>query len=892
MTFKNITSSDIFLPTEDLILKSAPVWHGTSLGWKKSVEKLITKVNVVSDRFCGVKYETKSDSSVIAYTAYLPTSGQDEQFIEVLSLLSFDIIQNNTENSIIIIGTDSNVSKKSSKRRQDAMRVFLDSFHLSSIMKNENPTFHHNNGTSESQIDHIYIFVPEKSKVQIDFKEHLCLKNNPTNISSHDVIVGEINLPEPIEESETEDYSSSYTPFVVKKPIWNTSGMEGYQIQTDRVLLELTNSFDKLEFIPILCEMFANALVMSAEKNFDTISPKERKVGKKLPYFSSQYKEAHKRHKKTCEEWRKAGRPSDSTHPAKASVLQSRRGVQQIRRQEETSHAIKNHEYLMNTFENDINKVYSKLKQIRGEDIRNNEIHFIETLNGKYSGKNVLEGFRKNTEMMCNEDESSQSYDNEFYKMAVFDDMIIFDITENEDTQIPHMNLTRLKDILFKKLKLNKACDVFKLTVEHLRNVGDNSLLLILKLLNSIIDNVNFLSSPQLNTSIASVVYKAKGKPLFHHKSHRLVRVTPLFGRLIDEHMRPDLVSIVRPMQNTNQYGFTETVSYLMGALQRHEGEKYCVDMKKTFFGCSLDGDSAFEVVNRTIQTRELYCAGEAGQYWQASHYSYKNSLTRIKMNGMLSRSIEESLGVKQGRNKSSDHYKVYIAPLLDTLDTSNLGVWIGNINVGVSGVADDVYLMSDKQTKLQSQMDIASHYGKMYRIKYGASKTKVTVIGSEIDIQYFEDVKPWKMDDKTVQVVENNEHLGQIVSGRKQEEKNVDLKVEKGRKSLYSLLGSSFSFKCLLSPVLKLHIYRTYTCPRTRSGLASFSLTSNQLEPLAIFQRKTLKSILKLSVTAPTPSVHFLTGELPIEGKIHRDIFFPSSMVSGRILTQKYIRL
>ena len=129
-------------------------------------------------------------------------------------------------------------------------------------------------------------------------------------------------------------------------------------------------------------------------------------------------------------------------------------------------------------------------------------------------------------------------------------------------------------------------------------------------------------------------------------------------------------------------------------------------------------------------------------------------------------------------------------------------------------------------------------------------------------------------MDDKTVQVVENNEHLGQIVSGRKQEEKNVDLKVEKGRKSLYSLLGSSFSFKCLLSPVLKLHIYRTYTCPRTRSGLASFSLTSNQLEPLAIFQRKTLKSILKLSVTAPTPSVHFLTGELPIEGKIHRDIF------------------
>ena len=311
-----------------------------------------------------------------------------------------------------------------------------------------------------------------------------------------------------------------------------------------------------------------------------------------------------------------------------------------------------------------------------------------------------------------------------------------------------------------------------------------------------------------------------------------------------------------------------------MGALQRHEVEKYCIDMKKTFFGCSLDGDSAFEVVNRSIQTRELYFAGETGQFWQASHFSYQDSLTNIKMNGQLSRSIPETLGVKQGRNKSSDHYKIYIAPLLDTLDNAHLGVWIGNVNVGVSGVADDVYLMTDTQTKLQAQMDIAEHYGQMYRIKYGALKTKVTVVGSEIDSIYFYEVTPWVMDGETVQVVENNEHLGQIVSGTNQEEKNVDLKISKGRKNLFGLLGAGFSFKCLLSPVVKLHIYRTYTCPITRSGLSSFALRSSELEPLALFQRKCLKSILKLSITAPTPAVHFLTGELPIEGKIHKDIF------------------
>ena len=123
------------------------------------------------------------------------------------------------------------------------------------------------------------------------------------------------------------------------------------------------------------------------------------------------------------------------------------------------------------------------------------------------------------------------------------------------------------------------------------------------------------MSSPQLNTSVVSVVHKGKNKSIFHHKSYRLVRVTPLFGRLIDEYMRPELIKIVRPIQNCNQYGFSEKISYLLGAIQRHEIEKYCIDMKRTFIGCSLDGDSAFEVVNRIIQTRELYFAGEKGDY-------------------------------------------------------------------------------------------------------------------------------------------------------------------------------------------------------------------------------------------------------------------------------------
>ena len=136
---------------------------------------------------------------------------------------------------------------------------------------------------------------------------------------------------------------------------------------------------------------------------------------------------------------------------------------------------------------------------------------------------------------------------------------------------------------------------------------------MILDLLNKSSDNISFLTTYRLNTAVATIVHKGKGRLITEHKSHRLVRVSNFFGRLIDEHLRPFFLEITRPHQSPVQYGYTTGVSYLLAALQRHETEKFCVDTKKTFVACTLDGVSAFDIINRKVQTRELYCAGESG---------------------------------------------------------------------------------------------------------------------------------------------------------------------------------------------------------------------------------------------------------------------------------------
>ena len=95
--------------------------------------------------------------------------------------------------------------------------------------------------------------------------------------------------------------------------------------------------------------------------------------------------------------------------------------------------------------------MYKMLKKSRGDIKSTIKIPFIETLNGIFEGNNILEGFRSNTEILCqdiNNDDDDDGNNCDFYKMCVKDNEIIFQLTENE-MKIPKMTLDNLKHILF-----------------------------------------------------------------------------------------------------------------------------------------------------------------------------------------------------------------------------------------------------------------------------------------------------------------------------------------------------------------------------------------------------------------------------------------------------------
>ena len=156
--------------------------------------------------------------------------------------------------------------------------------------------------------------------------------------------------------------------------------------------------------------------------------------------------------------------------------------------------------------------------------------------------------------------------------------------------------------------------------------------------------------------------------------------------------------------------------------------------------------------------------------------------------------------------------------------------------------VADDTYLVSSTPSGLQGALDIMSHYAKRYQLKFNAGKTKIVVSGSRIDMALYKSTCPWTLDGERICIEDTNEHLGLIVAGQNKELRNVDENINKCRNSMFALLGPAFAYKCMLSPVVQLHIWRTCCFPVLLSGLPALPVRPTIAKSLKLFHNKLMR--------------------------------------------------
>ena len=849
----------MFQYPEEKLSSPAHVWHGVAIGWKKSIGLNIQPIQSTNERIAGIKVSLSAGNMIIL-SLYAPTSGQDENFLETISSLTEILRVNCSKDDQVIIGADTNCSSKSSSRRQLTWENFCKKYDLI-IHSPPFPTFHHHNGLSNSTID---MLVASRT-LQLGKTIHHCTLDTPLNLSSHDPIRNAVMIANN-QPSKKGKFTNTYTDFNRLKVNWDDDKLLDYQQLANKALSEAVTYWNTAECIPLLSTLVSNLLVKCASLVFHTSSSNTQRPVKKPPKI---IRDAQSLLKKSFFEWKRAGKPSDKSHYLRRNYCEARANFQKITRYSSNLLAIQQNNHLMFLNKSDKSKIFAAIRKARG-DPPPSMTSVLHTQVGTFSGPDVLEGFAADTEHLGKSNEDNPGYNQEFYKLCKLDNMYVFEISVDNPVKIPPMTLAQLNKILNTKMKAGKACDIYHLTVEHLRNCGVDAKLHILNFINRILDNIYFMSCQQLKLGLGTAIFKGKNKSASLSSSYRRITVTPILGAIIDYYLDPMAESIFRPKQSPDQLGFTAGISYLLAAVQRGECQRWAVDKKLTCFGVSLDGESAFPSVERNIQVRELYSNGERGDILRYSKHTYENTDCHIKLNNKLSRKVKEFKGNRQGHVRASGDFKVYINPCLRSLKDSKLGFKIGPHTISVVCVADDAYLLADSPSGLQALLDIMDHYARKYHLRFNASKTKVVVTGSKSDIAFFKDTKPWRLGGDIVNVVDKNDHLGLLVAGIDEEQINVDQNIIKCRNSLFALLGPVFSYRCLLSPLLQTHLWRTCCYPTLLSGLPALPIRPSNMKSLQLFQRKVLRGILKLSQTSPIPAIHFLLGELPVEAMLH----------------------
>ena len=92
----------------------------------------------------------------------------------------------------------------------------LYAFNLKTILPGSRPTFHHNNGSSESQIDHILV----NNLDLVAFYEQKCKYTDHENLSGHDALIGSLKT---ISQGKNDANNMSYEDFLLSKIIWENN---------------------------------------------------------------------------------------------------------------------------------------------------------------------------------------------------------------------------------------------------------------------------------------------------------------------------------------------------------------------------------------------------------------------------------------------------------------------------------------------------------------------------------------------------------------------------------------------------------------------------------------------------------------------------------------------
>ena len=201
--------------------------------------------------------------------------------------------------------------------------------------------------------------------------------------------------------------------------------------------------------------------------------------------------------------------------------------------------------------------------------------------------------------------------------------------------------------------------------------------------------------------------------------------------------------------------------------------------VNKSTYVAFLDFSKAFDRVWRDGLRVILWRTGIRGNIWNIIDDMYDNLKIKVNFNDIETDFFEITEGVKQGCVLSPLLFSIYINELAKMLKDSNVGVQIDDLLIPGLFWADDVVLIGNNHTQLQSLLNIAATFAKQWKLTFNETKSEIMYFGKRLHDKN----KKWNLGDLVLKETCSYKYLGVIITRSLKDHEHFKNVYQKGMK-------------------------------------------------------------------------------------------------------------
>ena len=272
---------NFFLNSEDLHNTDLPLLSnkakgGTLVLWSKLLDPFVTVPNPDSSSFLPIVLQIPNLRTSVHIALYLPTAGQDSQYIAELAMLrnALDSFSLKYSDPIFFLRGDANSSKKN-KFRHALFTGFCKDYNLSRLHLGH-MTYHHFLGHGEYDSDLDVLLYTNEDNVTEELVHLHCKLEDPSVDSHHDLLVSTAAIPakhcDLVDKSE--NVQAPRVETVRQKVVWSEEGIVQFHQLTSQLLPDLRSRWqaDSKASFSVLLQATNFLLQSAASETNKTVS--------------------------------------------------------------------------------------------------------------------------------------------------------------------------------------------------------------------------------------------------------------------------------------------------------------------------------------------------------------------------------------------------------------------------------------------------------------------------------------------------------------------------------------------------------------------------------------------------------------------------------------------